>query len=144
MPSSFNIVISKHLSILYQRICVDFSTIYICKFFQNKKQKPIIFNSHLNLGIRITQRGLSLLWKPYAFGDKVSHFIYRYLCQHSPLLIQYYFFQNNLKLTERFATKFLFTTSGDILSLVHFRRLQAPPVSCYAIIIRVAASKPTS
>lgn len=59
------------------------------------------------------------------------------------LLKHYYFLQNNLKYTERFATKIIYSF-GDMLSLVHFRRPQTPPVSCYAIIIGNAASKPTS
>jgi len=60
------------------------------------------------------------------------------------ILIHYHFLKNNLKRTECFATKFNFYSFGGILSLVHFRRLWTPPVSCYAIIIGWAASKPTS
>ena len=32
---------------------------------------------------RLTLRGLTLRRNPWIFGDKVFHFIYRYLCQHS-------------------------------------------------------------
>jgi hypothetical protein len=52
-------------------------------FFKTKFEIPIIYYVNKNLGIRLTQKGLSLLWKPYVYGDKVSHFIYRYLYQHS-------------------------------------------------------------
>ena len=35
------------------------------------------------LRIRLTLRGLALRRNPWAFGDRVSHPVYRYSCQHS-------------------------------------------------------------
>src|ERR1700693_673348 len=37
----------------------------------------------LALGARLTLRGLTLRRNPWTFGDRVSHSVYRYSCQHS-------------------------------------------------------------
>src|SRR5579863_8375536 len=37
----------------------------------------------LALGDRLTLRGLTLRRNPWTFGDRVSHSVYRYSCQHS-------------------------------------------------------------
>src|ERR1700693_5253370 len=37
----------------------------------------------LTLGARLTLRGLTLRRNPWTFGDRVSHSVYRYSCQHS-------------------------------------------------------------
>jgi hypothetical protein len=39
----------------------------------------------LALGARLTLRGLTLRRNPWTFGDRVSHSVYRYSCQHSHL-----------------------------------------------------------
>ena len=56
---------------------------------------------------RLTLRGLTLRRNPWIFGDKVFHFIYRYLCQHS----HFWYLQNPsrvflYRLTERSATAY--------------------------------------
>jgi hypothetical protein len=37
----------------------------------------------LALGARLTLRGLTLRRNPWTYGDRVSHSVYRYSCQHS-------------------------------------------------------------
>ena len=90
---------------------------------------------------RLTLPGLTLDRNPWIFGDKVFHFIYRYLCQHS-----HFWYLQNLsrvflyRLTERSATacKTKSFTNPQIryviLAPLHLRRRNSiRPVSCYAI-----------
>ena len=44
---------------------------------------PINYGSRPRLRGRLTLRGLTLRRKPWTFGDRVSHSVYRYSCQHS-------------------------------------------------------------
>ena len=44
---------------------------------------PIDYGSRPRLRGRLTLRGLTLRRKPWTFGDRVSHSVYRYSCQHS-------------------------------------------------------------
>ena len=47
---------------------------------------PIDYAVRLRLRDRLTLPGLSLDRKPWAFGDKGFHLVYRYSCQHSHFL----------------------------------------------------------
>jgi hypothetical protein len=88
------------------------------------------------LRIRLTLRGLALRRNPWAFGDRVSHPVYRYSCQHShssylhdPLPDRF----NGLEdapLPRLSASK----ASVHVLSPVTFspQDLLFRPVSCYA------------
>ena len=44
---------------------------------------PIDYGFRPRLRGRLTLRGLALRRKPWTFGDRVSHPVYRYSCQHS-------------------------------------------------------------
>ena len=44
---------------------------------------PIGYGSRPRLRGRLTLRGLTLRRNPWTFGDRVSHSVYRYSCQHS-------------------------------------------------------------
>jgi hypothetical protein len=46
---------------------------------------PIDYASRPRLRDRLTLRGLTLRRNPWTFGDRVSHSVYRYSCQHSHL-----------------------------------------------------------
>jgi hypothetical protein len=46
---------------------------------------PIDYGSRPRLRGRLTLRGLTLRRNPWTFGDRVSHSVYRYSCQHSHL-----------------------------------------------------------
>ena len=93
------------------------------------------------LRCRLTLRGLTLRRNPWIFGDKVFHFIYRYLCQHS----HFWYLQNPsrvflYRLTERSATAYKIINFINpqirymILAPLHLRRRNSiRPVSCYAI-----------
>ena len=49
----------------------------------NINQVPIDYGSRPRLRGRLTLRGLTLRRNPWAFGDRVSHSVCRYSCQHS-------------------------------------------------------------
>src|SRR5882724_11997333 len=49
----------------------------------NINQVPIDYGSRPHLRGRLTLRGLTLRRNPWAFGDRVSHSVCRYSCQHS-------------------------------------------------------------
>jgi hypothetical protein len=51
--------------------------------FRNINLIPIDYDFRPRLRGRLTLRGLTLRRKPWAFGDRVSHSVYRYSCQHS-------------------------------------------------------------
>ncbi len=44
---------------------------------------PIVYGFRPRLRGRLTLRGLALRRNPWAFGESVSHTLYRYSCQHS-------------------------------------------------------------
>src|ERR1700731_350836 len=46
---------------------------------------PIDYGFRPRLRGRLTLRGLTLRRNPWTFGDRVSHSVYRYSCQHSHL-----------------------------------------------------------
>ena len=50
---------------------------------RNVNRVPIDYGSRPRLRGRLTLRGLTLRRNPWAFGDRVSHPVYRYSCQHS-------------------------------------------------------------
>ncbi len=98
----------KRLGILYQSTCVGFGyglcggyflvpmtcpdnpiRIYnllnpsLPTWFWNINQIPIDYASLPRLRGRLTLRRLALRRNPWAFGERVSHPLYRYSCQHS-------------------------------------------------------------
>ena len=44
---------------------------------------PIVYALRPRLRVRLTLRGLALRRNPWTFGDRASHPVYRYSCQHS-------------------------------------------------------------
>ena len=52
-------------------------------WYRNINLFPISYAFRPRLRDRLTLRGLPLLRKPWAYGDKVFHLIYRYSCQHT-------------------------------------------------------------
>ena len=108
LPSSFNIVLS---SALVYSTCLPVSvsgTVLLAGLFpgtpslpsqSNKKRQltafvttawprninrvPIDYCFRTYLRGRLTLRGLTLRRNPWAFGESVSHTLYRYSCQHS-------------------------------------------------------------
>src|SRR5260221_1717267 len=46
---------------------------------------PIDYGFRPRLRGRLTLRGLTLRWNPWTYGERVSHSLYRYSCQHSHL-----------------------------------------------------------
>ena len=51
--------------------------------FRNINLIPIDYALRPRLRVRLTLRGLALRRSPWAFGDRASHPVYRYSCQHS-------------------------------------------------------------
>ena len=52
-------------------------------WYRNINLFPINYAFRPCLRDRLTLRGLPLLRKPWAYGDKVFHLVYRYSCQHT-------------------------------------------------------------
>ena len=52
-------------------------------WYRNINLFPIDYAFPPRLRGRLTLRGLTLLRKPWNFGESVSHTLYRYSCQHS-------------------------------------------------------------
>ena len=50
---------------------------------RNINRVPIDYCFRTYLRGRLTLRGLTLRRNPWAFGESVSHTLYRYSCQHS-------------------------------------------------------------
>ena len=98
----------KHLGILNQSTCVGFGYGLMWELFPGRPSQPIQSdkdepstsavtthwprNIHLvpiaygfrpRLRGRLTLRGLTLRRNPWTFGDRVSHSVDRYSCQHS-------------------------------------------------------------
>ena len=108
LPSSFNIVLSSALVCSTSPPVSVWGTVYALGLFpgtpspqpqSNKRSRltasvtpsrprtinlvPIGYGSRPRLRGRLTLRGLTLRRNPWTFGDRVSHPVYRYSCQHS-------------------------------------------------------------
>ena len=108
LPSSFNIVLSSALVFSTSPPVSVWGTVYTVELFpgtpslpsQSNKRKqllafvtttrpwninqvPITYGFRPQLRGRLTLRGLALRRKPWTFGERVSHPLYRYSCQHS-------------------------------------------------------------
>src|SRR6202012_1242580 len=93
------------------------------------------FRPHLRGGL--TLRRLALRRNPWSFGERVSHPLYRYSCQHSHFRYLQDVSRLSLhRLTERSATTPLRESSASVhgFSPVTFsaQRPLTRPVSCYA------------
>ena len=98
---------------------------------------PIDYGFRPRLRGRLTLRGLTLRRNPWTFGDRVSHSVCRYSCQHSRF--RYLHRSSRIRLrrpTERSATACLSTHPQlryVALAPLHFRRrISIRPVSYYA------------
>ena len=108
MPSSFNTVLSSALVYSTSPPVSVWGTVYTLELFPGTPSPPTQSNKHerytvfvtssrprninlvpIDYGFRprlrgrLTLRGLALRRKPWTFGDRVSHPVYRYSCQHS-------------------------------------------------------------
>ena len=108
LPSSFNIVLSSALVCSTSPPVSVWGTVYTLGLFpgtpskppqSNKRSQhtasvtpsrlrsinliPIGYGSRPRLRGRLTLRGLTLRRNPWTFGDRVSHSVCRYSCQHS-------------------------------------------------------------
>ena len=108
LPSSFNIVLSNALVCSTHPPVSVWGTVYMlelfpgtpCLPFQSDKEKqrlvfvtssrprninlvPIDYGFRPRLRGRLTLRGLTWRRNPWAYGESVSHTLYRYSCQHS-------------------------------------------------------------
>ena len=108
MPSSFNVVLSSALVYSTSPPVSVWGTVYSRGYFQgplgsptnpirsnnfrdpshperlwNINQIPIAYAFRPRLRGRLTLRGLALRRNPWAYGESVSHTLYRYSCQHS-------------------------------------------------------------
>ena len=73
--------------------------------FRNINLIPIDYGFRPRLRGRLTLRGLALRRNPWAYGESVSHTLYRYSCQHSHFRYLHLPSRYRLhRLTERFAT----------------------------------------
>ena len=52
---------------------------------RNMNLLSISYACRPRLRVRLTHRGLTVRWKPYAYGDQDSHLVYRYSFQHNHL-----------------------------------------------------------
>ena len=108
LPSSFNTVLSSALVCSTSPPVSVWGTVYKLELFPGTPSPPTQSNKHerytvfvtssrprninlvpIDYGFRprlrgrLTLRGLALRRKPWTFGDRVSHPVYRYSCQHS-------------------------------------------------------------
>ena len=108
LPSSFNIILSSALVYSTSPPVSVWGTVYKLELFpgspslprqSNKPEQltafvtssrlrninliPIDYGCRPRLRGRLTLRGLTLRRNPWAFGDRVSHSVCRYSCQHS-------------------------------------------------------------
>ena len=60
-----------------------FASLSLIRWYRNINLFPISYAFQPYLRGRLTLRGLPLLRKPWAYGDKVFHLVYRYSCQHT-------------------------------------------------------------
>ena len=105
--------------------------------FRNIHLIPIDYGSRPHLRGRLTLRGLTLRRNPWTFGDRVSHSVCRYSCQHS----HFRYLQKGSprflrRLTERSATAHINMhpqLRWVALAPLHLRRrISIRPVSYYA------------
>ncbi len=135
LPSSFGIVLSS-ASVFSTSPPVSVSgTVYTLELFPGMRRKPgqsdkprqhfafvtssrpgnvnpvpIDYGSRPRLRGRLTLRGLTLRRNPWTFGDRVSHSVCRYSCQHSHFRYLHHSSRIWLhRLTERSATACLAT-----------------------------------
>ena len=110
LPSSFNTILSSALVYSTSPPVSVSGTVYTPELFPGTIQKPgqsdkpgqdftfvtsgrprnidlvpIDYGSRPRLRGRLTLRGLTLRRNPWTFGDRVSHSVCRYSCQHSHL-----------------------------------------------------------
>ena len=108
LPSSFNTVLSSALVCSTSPPVSVWGTVYKLELFPGTPSPPTQSNKHerytvfvtssrprninlvpIDYGFRprlrgrLTLRGLALRRNPWTFGDRVSHPVYRYSCQHS-------------------------------------------------------------
>ena len=108
LPSSFNTVLSSALVYSTSPPVSVWGTVYTLELFPGTPSPPTQSNKHerytvfvtssrprninlvpIDYGFRprlrgrLTLRGLALRRNPWTFGDRVSHPVYRYSCQHS-------------------------------------------------------------
>ena len=104
---------------------------------RNINRVPIDYCFRTYLRGRLTLRGLTLRRNPWAFGESVSHTLYRYSCQHS----HFWYLQQCLRITFTGLQnaplpnyKVIVKASVNDLSPVTFsvQELLIRPVSCYA------------
>ena len=106
-------------------------------WYRNINLFPIDYAFRPRLRDRLTLRGLPLLRKPWAYGDKVFHLVYRYSCQHTLFCFLQHLSRDtfageqNAPLPSALL-KCESTASVMYLAPLHFRRRPARPVSCYA------------
>ena len=115
--------------------CVPPSLITIPRWYRNINLFSIDYAFRPRLRDRLTLSRLALLRKPWAYGERASHPLYRYSCQHGHLChlhnlsrdrfcdgttLSYHCIKYNPKL--RYYA----------LAPIHFRRRSTRPVSCYA------------
>ena len=130
LPSSFNVILSSALVYSTSPPVSVSGTVYTPELFPGTIQKPgqsdkpgqdftfvtsgrprnidlvpIDYGSRPRLRGRLTLRGLTLRRNPWTFGDRVSHSVCRYSCQHSHFRYLHHPSQVWLRrLTERSAT----------------------------------------
>ncbi len=108
----------------------------IYRWYRNINLFPISYAFQPYLRGRLTLRGLTLLRKPWAYGDKVFHLVYRYSCQHTLFCFLQHSSRNtftgwqNAPLPDELTLES--TASVMCLAPLHFRRGPTRPVSCYA------------
>jgi|EPASupsiteSAE347_1022098.scaffolds.fasta_scaffold07696_1 hypothetical protein len=105
-------------------------------WYRNINLFPINYAFRPRLRDRLTLRGLPLLRKPWAYGDKVFHLVYRYSCQHTLFCVlqhpsrDTFTGKQNAPLPPALTCRSI--ASVMCLAPLHFRRRPARPVSCYA------------
>ncbi len=116
--------------------CVTPSLKRLSKRRRNINLLPIGYASRPRLRGRLTQGRLTLPWKPWAYGEGVSHPLYRYSCQHLHFSDVHHPSQVWLLPSENapLPCQLLLTSVASVpcLAPLHFRRRPARPVSCYA------------
>jgi hypothetical protein len=105
---------------------------------------PIGYGFRPRLRGRLTLRGLTLRRNPWTFGDRVSHPVGRYSCQHSHFRYLHRPSQVRLRRpTERSATKQLAVVSGQWSDLARSAfSLRSRPCNMRAISSKAACQAP--
>jgi hypothetical protein len=154
LPSSFSIVLSSALVCSTSPPVSVSGTVYMPELFPGTLTKhrqsdkpiqqfvsvtsgrprtinlvPIDYGFRPRLRGRLTPRGLTLRGNPWTFGDRVSHSVCRYSCQHSHFRYLHGFSRIPLRrLTERSATE-----QWSVVSRQFSDRLLRRPCSMRAI-----------